>query len=127
RLHANKVSAVRTTTRRFLSSRSVPQRSTQDHRLWWHRDDVARHDFRRFQQQSLGVVELEAPEPYPLATTLSQGKVLRDMIDRNAPVLSLLPKPKFETSSISALMSIVEHDLGIALLPRLVAIPAATN
>jgi DNA-binding transcriptional LysR family regulator len=66
-------------------------------------------------------------KPYSLATTLSQGKVLRDMIDRNAPILSSLPKPRFETSSISALMSIVEHDLGIALLPRLVAIPAAAN
>lgn len=58
---------------------------------------------------------------HPFATTLSQGTAMREMLDRHPDVGTLLPKPKYETSSISVLMSIVEQVTCIALIPRLAA------
>ena len=58
---------------------------------------------------------------HPFATTLSQGSALRDMLDRDPHVGPILPKPHYETSSISVLMSIVEQGSCIALIPSLAA------
>ena len=59
----------------------------------------------------------------PLAT-LAQGTTLRAVLDKHADIGPVLPRPKYEASSISALVALVEHGAGIALLPSLAAFPA---
>jgi len=65
--------------------------------------------------------------PYPLATTLSQGPALRNMLDKDPAIHAVLPHPKYEASNIFVLMSIVEQGESIALLPGLMAFPAVAR
>jgi DNA-binding transcriptional LysR family regulator len=60
---------------------------------------------------------------HPLAV-LGQGSVLRTVLAENPDVALVLPRPSCEASSMSALVSLVEHGAGIALLPSLAAFPA---
>jgi DNA-binding transcriptional LysR family regulator len=59
---------------------------------------------------------------HPCAT-LAQGTTLRRVLDKHPDIGPVLPRPSYEASSISALVSIVEHGAGIALLPSLAAFP----
>jgi LysR family transcriptional regulator, carnitine catabolism transcriptional activator len=60
---------------------------------------------------------------FPFAS-LAQGTSLRQMLDKHPDIGAALPKPSYEASSISALVSIVEQGAGFALLPSLAAVPA---
>jgi DNA-binding transcriptional LysR family regulator len=60
--------------------------------------------------------------PHPLAI-LGKGTVLQTMQAKNPDMARVLPRPNFEASSISALVSLVEQGAGIALLPSLAAFP----
>jgi len=60
---------------------------------------------------------------FPFAT-LIQGTSLREEIDKHPEIGGLLPRTLYEASSISALVSLVEQGVGIALLPALAALPA---
>jgi DNA-binding transcriptional LysR family regulator len=55
---------------------------------------------------------------------LGQGTVLRSMLARNPDLGVVLPRPNYEASSISALVSLVEQGAAIALMPSLGAFPA---
>jgi DNA-binding transcriptional LysR family regulator len=55
--------------------------------------------------------------------TLAHGTTLRGVLDKHPDIGPVLPRPSYEASSISALISVVEHGVGIALLPSLAAFP----
>ncbi len=55
---------------------------------------------------------------------VGQGTVLRTMLAKNPDIGSVLPRPSYEASSISALVSLVEQGAAIALLPSIGAFPA---
>jgi DNA-binding transcriptional LysR family regulator len=59
---------------------------------------------------------------HPLAI-LGQGTVLQTLLVRNPDVNAVLPRPNYEASSVSALVSLVEQGAAIALLPSLAAYP----
>jgi LysR family carnitine catabolism transcriptional activator len=61
---------------------------------------------------------------HPFAMTLGQGSGIRDMLVRNSGISGTLPEPKYETSNLSVLLSIVEQGVCIALLPGLAAFSA---
>lgn len=55
---------------------------------------------------------------------LGQGTVLRTMLAKNPGIAPALPRPNYEASTISSLVSLVEQGAAIALLPSVGAFPA---
>ena len=60
---------------------------------------------------------------HPLAI-LGQGNVLRATLAKKPDIGLMLPRPNYEASSISALVSLVEQGAALALLPYFGAFPA---
>jgi DNA-binding transcriptional LysR family regulator len=67
-----------------------------------------------------GSINLSAIIGQPLVS-LAAGAGIRDLVDQHSALAEALPRPTYEASSISALLSLVSRNVGVALVLALTA------